>query len=235
MIVAIHQPQYLPWIPYVDKADQADVFVYLDTVQFARRGVQQRNQIKSCHGPQWLSVPVNAGRETAIKDVLIAENPWLKSHIRSLSMNYARSAHAEEVEELAEILTVPRTHLVDLNIAVTEWIFEKLGVKARRVRASELGVEGTKQNLMISITKAVGGRVYLSGRGASVYQAATDFLEHDLELKYQTYCNVPYPQCFPETGFCPDLSAVDLIFNTGRRGREILQAGRDEAEPEGVG
>ena len=226
MIVAIHQPQYLPWIPYIDKADQADIFVYLDTVQFARRGVQQRNQIKSCQGPQWLSVPVTAGRETLIKDVLIAENLWQKSHIRSIRLSYARSAYANEVSHLEEILSAPWKHLVDLNIAVTEWMFERLAVKTKRIRASELHAEGSKQNLMIAITKAVGGTVYLSGTGAAVYQTETDFLESGLELRYQNYRNVPYEQCFPETGFCPDLSAVDLIFNMGSGARDILEAGR---------
>jgi hypothetical protein len=30
MIIAVHQPQYLPWIGYFHKMDKADVFVLLD-------------------------------------------------------------------------------------------------------------------------------------------------------------------------------------------------------------
>ena len=41
MIASIHQPQYLPWLGYLDKIDQADLFILLDTVQFARRSWQQ--------------------------------------------------------------------------------------------------------------------------------------------------------------------------------------------------
>ena len=36
MIVAIRQPQYLPWIGYFDKLDRADVFVLLDNVQYKK-------------------------------------------------------------------------------------------------------------------------------------------------------------------------------------------------------
>jgi len=36
MIVAIRQPQYLPWIGYFDKLDRADVFVLLDNVQYRK-------------------------------------------------------------------------------------------------------------------------------------------------------------------------------------------------------
>ena len=46
-VVAIHQPQYLPWQPYFAKALASDLFVYLDTVQFQKNGVQNRNQVKT--------------------------------------------------------------------------------------------------------------------------------------------------------------------------------------------
>ncbi|MBU2027138.1 MAG: WbqC family protein, partial [Proteobacteria bacterium] len=58
MIVAVHQPQYLPWLGYFDKIDRADVFVLLDTVQFKKNEWQNRNRIKAAAGPQWLTVPV---------------------------------------------------------------------------------------------------------------------------------------------------------------------------------
>jgi len=58
MIVAVHQPQYLPWLGYFAKIDRADLFVLLDNVQFKKNEWQNRNQIKAAGGPQWLTVPV---------------------------------------------------------------------------------------------------------------------------------------------------------------------------------
>ena len=226
MIVAIHQPQYLPWVPYFDKADQADVFIYLDNVQFARRGVQHRNQIKTAQGAHWLSVPVNARRETLIQDVTLADNPWRESHIRTTQLNYARAPHRALLDELHPLIEQPRDRLVELNIAVTEWFFEKLGVGCRRLRASELGVTGTKEDLMIALTKAAGGTIYLSGPGAAAYQSAQNFANASVELRYQSYSNRSYSQCFPEIGFVADLSALDLLLNTGPSARDILLAGR---------
>jgi hypothetical protein len=58
MIVAIHQPQFMPWLGYFDKMDQPDYFVLLDNVQYKKNEWQNRNRIKSPQGPQWLTVPV---------------------------------------------------------------------------------------------------------------------------------------------------------------------------------
>ena len=37
MNVAIHQPNFVPWLGYFDRMIRADMFVLLDHVQFERR------------------------------------------------------------------------------------------------------------------------------------------------------------------------------------------------------
>ena len=46
MKVAIHQPNYLPWIGFFDKLDQVDKFVILDKALHSKSGFLNRNQIK---------------------------------------------------------------------------------------------------------------------------------------------------------------------------------------------
>lgn len=38
MIVAIHQPNFLPWLGYFYKMLMADIFVFLDCVPFSKGG-----------------------------------------------------------------------------------------------------------------------------------------------------------------------------------------------------
>ena len=52
--MAIMQPTYLPWSGYFGLMQSVDAFVLLDSVQFTRRSWQQRNQIKTANGAQWL-------------------------------------------------------------------------------------------------------------------------------------------------------------------------------------
>src|SRR5580765_832935 len=95
MIVAIHQPQYLPWLPYCDKVDSCDLFVYLDNVQYQKNGLQNRNQIKTATGPAWLTVPVHATLSKTIAETGIADLRWKNKHERSIEMNYARAPYLD--------------------------------------------------------------------------------------------------------------------------------------------
>ena len=40
MIVAAHQPHYLPWLGYLDKIARADLFVVMDDLQFEPQNFQ---------------------------------------------------------------------------------------------------------------------------------------------------------------------------------------------------
>jgi hypothetical protein len=82
----------------------------------------------------------------------------------------------------------------------------------------------------VNICEAVGAEVYISGQGARDYQDEKKFQERGIELRYQEYRNPPYPQCYSDIGFVPNLSALDLILNTGPQAREIMHAGRKPAD-----
>ncbi|MGC9114363.1 MAG: WbqC family protein [Candidatus Micrarchaeia archaeon] len=58
MIVAVHQPNYLPWLGFFDKMRSCDVFVFLDDAAFSKNTVENSNRIKTPNGELWLTVPV---------------------------------------------------------------------------------------------------------------------------------------------------------------------------------
>jgi hypothetical protein len=230
MRVAIHQPHYLPWIPYCDKAAACDVFVYLDNVAFQKNGLQNRNQIKTSQGPLWLTVPVHARLGQKLTEVTLADKKWVRNHVQTLSQSYSQAAHLSLLREMAALLEQPWQYLAELNIALTEWIFQHLHIKARRVRASELGVNGHKEELILAICRAVGAREYLSGQGAKEYQSPKNFKEAGISLQYHRYDHPVYAQGHHHLGFIPHLSTVDLLLNIGPASRDILSKGRLPAE-----
>ena len=46
MIVAAHQPHYLPWLGYLDKMAKADLFVVMDDLQYEAQNFQNRQRVK---------------------------------------------------------------------------------------------------------------------------------------------------------------------------------------------
>src|SRR6185369_9034093 len=64
MIVAAHQPHYLPWLGYLDKLGKSDVFVVMDDLQFEAQNYQNRQRLKLADGPAWLSVPLAHGSQS---------------------------------------------------------------------------------------------------------------------------------------------------------------------------
>ena len=95
MIVGIHQPQYMPWLPYFSKISRADTFVFLDNVQFEKNGLQNRNELKNSNGRFWLTVPVSAHLGDKLKEVKTVNAGWSKKHIKSIYLNYGKSINYE--------------------------------------------------------------------------------------------------------------------------------------------
>ena len=83
-VVAIHQPQYLPWLGYFDKLVQCDIFCLLDTVQYKKNEFQNRNRIKTAEGWQWLTVPVTYRFPQRINQVGVNQTvDWQRKHLKA--------------------------------------------------------------------------------------------------------------------------------------------------------
>jgi hypothetical protein len=62
-IVAIHQPNFFPWLGYFHKIALANTFVYLDNVQYIKQSPASRNYIKDKNGNKILiSLPLKISK-----------------------------------------------------------------------------------------------------------------------------------------------------------------------------
>jgi WbqC-like protein family len=218
-VVSAHQPNFAPWLGFLDKARHSDVLVLLDTVQFIKRGYQNRSRIKAPDGgAQWLTVPViSKGRyDQATRDVEIDETAaWRASHLRTLGSVLARAPHRDTLLDVVEpIYTREGVHrLVDLNVALLRAVVDRLGVTTHLVMASELDVPGSSTELMVNLTRAVGGDVYLSGPTGRAYLEPELFPRAGLQLRYHEFVPFPYPQ--QHGPFVAGLSCFDYVANCG--------------------
>jgi hypothetical protein len=174
MLIGIMQPTYVPWVGFFDMIDRVDTFVLLDHVQFSKQSWQQRNQIKTPKGLEWLTVPVGVTGKSrqSIRDVQIQSAHFAKKHVHALEMHYSRAAHGREVTgEFARLILrePPWDRLVELNVALIGWICVRLGITTPIVRSSTLSPQGDRTEALVAICEQLGGTRYLATPGSANY------------------------------------------------------------------
>ena len=225
MIVAIHQPQFLPYLGFFHKVARCDLLVYLDDVQFLERGHQHRNLIKMQTGTQWLTVPVVQNRGQKIDDVVIDRTSnWRRKHWAALQTNYGPAPFFKELSGgLRELLAEgTQQRLVDLDLDLLRWAMGCLGISVPARLSSVLAVPGERTERLVNICKAVGAEVYLSGAGGRQYMELELFERAGIEVRFQEFAAAEYPQLHPKHGFIPNLSVVDALFNCGPGARALI-------------
>ena len=216
MIIAIHQPQYLPWLGYFDKFEKADIFCYLDNVQFKKNEWQNRNRIKSAQGWQWITVPVQYRFPQIINTVEINNAvDWKRKHLQAIITNYSKAPFFKEYIGLfEETYSKEWEYLSQLNVYLIEKIREILALnRTQTVLASDLNLSEDPTDRLIDICNTLGGDTYLSGKDGAKYMELERFNERGIKVIFQDFTHPVYSQLFGE--FQSNLSIVDLLFNCG--------------------
>jgi hypothetical protein len=230
MLVAIHQPHYVPWLGYLDRMAKADLFIVLDHVQFERRNYQNRTMIR-CEGQdKWLTVPVVqvSQKETILeKQVDNSEDgtrAWGLNHFKTLKYAYRKAPYLEHyTPKLQEILEARWDKLVDLDLAMLEFLRHEFQVRTPIRRSSEMRAEGARSELLLNLCREVApNSTFLGGLGGSRdYLNKEAFAAAGIGVEWQQFKHPVYAQC-GDTPFRPGLMSLDLLLNCGPRGAEVL-------------
>jgi hypothetical protein len=226
-VMAMHQPNYIPWLGYFYKMAQADVFVYLDAVQYPRgKSVSARNEIKTPQGKALLTVPLsipgNRDGKAMYTEIGFAGDKWRQKHVRSLEMNYRKAPYFDDIHPMLLSHITKATTLLELNLGIIEDFADYLGIATNRVRMSSLGDGlGNKSELIVNLCRATGAKVYLSGSGGGrEYNDEAQLAEAGIELEYSAFTHPEYRQLWG--AFERGLSALDALYNLGRDARSLI-------------
>ncbi len=213
-ICAIHQPNFFPWLGYFDKIKKADVFIFLNEVQFQKKGgtYTSRVQLNFQNGPQYFTCPVNRGSGThKISQITFADERWKKKFLQTLQLNYAKYPNFKETMDLLqEILNLETQYLSELNIFSIKKICSYLKIETEFKAQSELESLGSSTELLCHLVKEVNCNAYLYGGGAQKYQENDLFINQGIELVEQNFTPTPYGD--PHK-FQPGLSIIDYLMS----------------------
>lgn len=185
---------------YAAALKAGSLLVDLDERHLPLRHSHHRYRIDGPNGVQTLTVPLVGSTNnmmTPLRDVLISEHgDWRRLHWGALFSAYGRTPYFDYVaDDLSRVINGTQRYLHDFNRQLHEVIvdFMDLPLVTRYPTSTEIKVEGETLDLR--------GRIAMK---------KNDTLPID---------NVPYYQMWTaKSGFCPDLSILDLMMNMGREG-----------------
>jgi hypothetical protein len=235
-IVAIHQPNFFPWLGYFNKIARADVFIVLDNVQFSKTGGTWSNRVRILleGRPTWATLAVERAFHGVrlVRDMRVADGPWRVRLLRTFRGAYRRAPYFDDVFPLVEeLIGTPTDMVAEFNLAVVRALTGRLGLDpGKLIVGSTLGVEGAGTDMLVNSVRAVGGSGYLCGGGAQGYQDDERFASAGIGLVQQEFQHPVYPQLGADE-FVPGLSIIDALMNCGFVGtRELIVGANAETE-----
>ena len=231
--VAISQPTYLSWVGYFEQISRADVFVFLDSVQFEKQSWQSRNRIKdNADNPIWLSVPVKKNSLQAnVADIEISQiKPhWYKKHLNSIQTYLGKTPHLSEIMSLlSDVYDKKHTHLSQLNIDLITAVCEKLELDTVLLKSSDLQLTGYKSALLVNILEELNATTYLANAGSKAYLDLDNalFKSKNIEICYQDWIPPYYKQ--KNGSFTPYLAWVDAVAYQGFNAQALFANSTDQ-------
>ena len=231
MKAVILQSPYMPWLGFFNMVDWADVFVFLDDVQWTKSDWRNRNRVRTPQGWTWLTVPTTAGkhyRHVLIKDVQIDNSQnWQDKHLKTLEMCYKHTSYFTEIFPLIEAVFNARHVLIsELNYDLTAVFCHYLCLHTKFLysQSMNLPIEAQKDDKLLAILQHIGDvDTYLSGPSAQGYLNEEKFNAVNIKVEWHHYQHPYYNQrMWSSNTFISHLSILDLLFNHGRASRDII-------------
>ena len=196
--------QYLAPVPFY-----AQLYTTPNAVEdwgehYVKQTTRSRCYIATPQGPQPLTVPIERTQRNhcPMRDIRISDHGnWRQLHWRALVSAYENSPYFEYyADDFQPFYTQHYTYLTDFNEGLRRLVCELLGLPCE--------VEVSKEYVTEIAPSSIDMRPLASPQNLSARFPGA----------------VPYYQVFSaRTGFLPNLSIVDLLFNLGPESRLVLR------------
>lgn len=219
MKIAIHQPNFMPWLGYFSKMKATDYFVFLDDVQYSKNSFINRNQIKTQQGEIWITIPVQHSGKFGqqINQCRVANKHQALKVLRSIEVSYIKAPYfGLFFEEFRQLFQAGLdSQLADFNITLIKWVAQKLELKTTFILSSSLLVETNSTERLVDICRSQNCSMYVSGAGGFKYQDVEIFKMAGIEVVQSKFHHPVYPQLYDH--FIPNMSVLDAFFNIGAK------------------
>ena len=227
-VVAIHQPNFFPWLGYFDKIIRSDIFIFLDDVQFVKSCGTWSNRVKFMINSEskWVTAPIKRnfnGTKNINNMEFISDLDWRLKILKKIIYNYKNHPFFNEVINLfEEIIMFENNNISEFNFNIILNVSELMGIdKSKFLKSSDFNINKNSNELLIELIKKTNGNYYLSGGGDGSYLDKNLFDNANLKIIKQNFVHPLYKQ-YKNNIFLEGLSIFDSFFNIGVKATKEL-------------
>ena len=195
MKVAIHQPNFLPWMGYFYKIAQCDSFVFFDDVEYTKRSFIRRVKIHKPHEKneeKYLIVPLQKHSDFAdISDLrLLPGSKWQKRIKAQIHQTYGKAPYYFQLESILDTFFNQKwkdDSFANFSTEIILHVSSLLHLERNWIYSTNLNIKKHKAEANIEIIKKVKGTEYISGLGAKKYQTIEQYSDQGIVLTYSNY------------------------------------------------
>lgn len=210
---AIMQPYFFPYIGYYQLAYEVEKFVFLDDVNYIKKGYINRNSILLNGARHEFSVPVSK----------ISQNRTINCHeytgdfsgfLKLIGQNYKKAPYFDAVMPVIEEVALDLdNNVARKNAKSVKMVFEYLDVSRDFCFSSDMRLQEIHkgQDRILALCNEIGIRKYRNAIGGQNLYAQEEFSSAGIELKFIQSNIRPYSQGKHE--FVSHLSIIDVLMH----------------------
>lgn len=170
MRISIHQPNFMPWLPFFKKIESVDRFIILENCQFEKNNFQNRFNI----GSDWYTMSVNKGLEPIVNKKYVNHNvDWVK-------IKKKLSTHKNSLDIFDDCIS---ESLSNTNTKIIKKISDVLGYKTEIFLDYPTDLKSTER--LVDICLKNNATEYLSGISGKKYLNLDLFEQNNIKVVFQ--------------------------------------------------
>lgn len=226
-MIAIHQPNFFPWLGIFNRIAAVEKFVFFDHIQaplgkswFSRNKILLNGEVK------WLTIPIERSNKSYQKIIDVNINYSInitRKHLGTIKQAYGKCKYFNEIFPLIEDLYIKKYNkLSDFNKEYIKLVSKRIGLNVIFQSSSALNLNNFVGNrLVLEICLQLGAQQYISGEGCLEFIDPSEFEKNGIEFYFQRFSHPEYAQ-INNGSFVSHLSSLDALFNVGFDGFRIL-------------
>lgn len=192
--LAVMQPYFLPSMVYFQLVHAADIFVFLDDVQFVTKRWTHRNRLRIGETDYRFTVPLSGrsqNRNLDEIDIHPREYPlWRDKFLKTLRMHYGDH---EAISELSDVLDPHDVSLADFAMRSVAWAAGRIGLAPQFLRSSNVDHDrdAGRTGRILSLCRTLDAVTYVNAAGGRSLYRAAEFEPDGIALRFIATGDLP--------------------------------------------